>query len=113
MRWGVKMRKFLIFLLLMLEWPAYAGTITFQVTETSQTTATKTYNLPDSQIDRMVAAYQSAANLSVGGTASRAQVLNFIASQLVLTVIVQYVLSAEQQTASVSATSAVAPITPQ
>lgn len=107
------MKKILALLLLLLVSTAQAGTITFQVTETSQTTATKTYNIADAQIDRMVAAYQPAANLSVGGTASRTQVLNFIASQLVLTGIVQYVLSAEQQAASVSATSSVSPITPQ
>lgn len=51
------------------------GTITFQVAETGQTTATKTFTVPDADIDRFVAAWQQDANTSVNGTATRAQVL--------------------------------------
>lgn len=51
------------------------GTITFQVAETGQTTATKTFTLPDADIDRFVAAWQQDANTAINGTATRAQVL--------------------------------------
>ena len=106
------MKKLLIaFILFVL--PAHAGTITIQVTEAGQTTATKTFNIPDAHIDRMVAAYQAEANRSLGSPASRAQVLNFIAGNLVLTHIVQYVQGIEMQNASPAATAAIAPITPQ
>lgn len=94
-------------------WPALAGTITFQVVEAGQTTATKNYAIPDAQIDRMVAAYQVAANASVGGAASRAQVLNYIANQIIQGTIVQYVLGIETQAAEASAVSSVTPINPQ
>lgn len=57
------------------------GSITFQVAETGQTTATKAYTVADADIDRMIAAYQSDANVSVNGTAARAQVLLYIAQQ--------------------------------
>ncbi len=107
------MKVVLTIILSLLASAVHAGTITFQVTEGGQSTATKTFNVPDAQIDRMIAAYQNDANRSVGGTATRGQVLNFIASDLVLTRIVQYVLSAEQAAASVSATSTISPITPQ
>lgn len=61
------------------------GTVTFQVTETGQSTATKTYTVSDTDIDRFVAAWQDDANAAVGGTATRAQVLltwaNYVMSQ--------------------------------
>lgn len=53
------------------------ATIAFQVTETAQTTVSKSYTLADSQMDRIIAAYQSGANSAVNGTASRSQVLQF------------------------------------
>ena len=55
------------------------GTITFTVTETSKPDATKTYNVADADIDRMVAAYQQDANTDINGTATRSQVLLYIA----------------------------------
>lgn len=93
--------------------PALAGTITFQVVEAGQTTATKNYSIPDAQIDRMVAAYQVAANASIGAVASRAQVLNYIANQIIQGTLVQYVLSIERQAAEDAATISVTPINPQ
>jgi len=86
------------------------ATITFQVAETGQTTATKTYTLPDSQVDRLVVAYQSLGNAAVGGTATRAQVLNAWANQLIQ-LTVTYVGNAEQQ-AAIAAVPPVSPITP-
>ena len=53
------------------------GTLTFTVVETGQTTLTKTYTIADADIDKTVAAYQSAANVSINGLATRAQVLNY------------------------------------
>lgn len=100
--------KFILLLLLLMLSPANAGTITFQVTETGQTTATKTFTLPDVQIDRMVAAYQSPANVSVNGTATRAQVLNYIATKLIQVEIPQFIQSFETLPAVVPT-----PINPQ
>lgn len=87
------------------------GTITVQVVEAGQTTATKNYTVADAQIDRLVAAYQSAANASINGSATRAQVLNYWANQLIQIATIQYVLSSEQQTATVTALAGVTPIT--
>lgn len=106
-------RAVLALMLSLLAVQAGAGSITFQVVETGQTTATKTYAIPDAQIDRMVAAYQVAANASINGPATRAQVLNYIANQLIQGDIVQYVLSVENQNAAAAATSSVTPINPQ
>lgn len=60
---------------------ANAGTITIQVVEGGQTNATKTFTILDADIDRLVAAYQSLANVSINGTATRAQVLNYVVTQ--------------------------------
>lgn len=86
------------------------GTISFQVTETGQTPLARTFTLPDAHIDRMVAAYQSVGNQSIGGTATRAQVLNAWCAGLMQET-VAYVVNAEQQVA-VSAVVIPAPITP-
>lgn len=51
------------------------GSISFTVTETGKPDATKSYTVPDADIDRMVAAYQSDANVDINGTATRGQVL--------------------------------------
>lgn len=66
----------LVFLLALT--PAWAGTITAQVVEGGQPNATKVYAIPDAEIDRIVAAYQSDANVAVNGTATRAQVLLYV-----------------------------------
>jgi hypothetical protein len=63
------------------------GTITMSVTETGQTTATKTFNIADADVDRVVASYQAEANYyyTNGGNpvvATRAQVLLYIANWL-------------------------------
>jgi hypothetical protein len=86
------------------------GTISFQVAETGQTTLTKVYTLPDSQIDRMVTAYQNLANAAVGGTATRAQVLQTWVTGLV-TETVGYVANYEQAVA-LAAVPQASPITP-
>lgn len=86
------------------------ATITFQVAETGQTTLTKTYTLADSQLDRMIAAYQAAANVAIGGVATRAQVLNAWATTLIQGTI-GYVANVEQQVA-LSTVPVVSLITP-
>jgi hypothetical protein len=57
------------------------GSISFTITQTSKPDAIKTYTVPDADVDRLVAAYQSDANVSVNGTATRAQVLLYVAAQ--------------------------------
>jgi hypothetical protein len=51
------------------------GTITFTVVEGGQPNATKTFTVPDTDIDRFVAAWQQDANVAINGTATRPQVL--------------------------------------
>lgn len=84
------------------------GTISIHLVETGQTTLTKTFTLPDAQIDRLVLAYQSAGNTAINGTATRAQVLNAWANSLMAST-VQQVSSFEQ---AVAAALAAAPINP-
>lgn len=54
-----------------------AGTVAVTVTEAGQTTLTRTYNVADVSV--ITSAYQGDANVSVNGTATRAQVLNYAA----------------------------------
>lgn len=54
------------------------ATIAITVTETSKPTLNKTYTLADADMNAVVDAFQSDANVSINGTASRAQVMNFI-----------------------------------
>lgn len=59
------------------------GTIVTTVTHGTKPTVTKTYTLPDADIDRMEAAWQQAANISVNGTATRPQVFLTWANQII------------------------------
>lgn len=86
------------------------GTISFQVAQTGQTTLTKTYTIPDAHIDRLVAAYQTPANASINGTATRAQVLNFWVQGL-MSETVQQVQNVENA-AAIMAVAPPAAITP-
>ena len=86
------MKRFaLICFLLLCAAPVQAGTITVQVVETGQTTQTKTYTVADADIDKIVAAYQSGANVSVNGTATRAQVLLYWITTLLVNPTIQAV----------------------
>lgn len=58
--------------------PALADSIACTVTQTGFSNLVKTYPLSTAEINRMIAAYQSDANVSVNGTATRVQVLNYI-----------------------------------
>lgn len=55
------------------------GSIAFSVTDTAHGTVSKSYTVSDADIARMVAAYQNDANVNVNGTATRNQVLLYIA----------------------------------
>ena len=60
------------------------GTLTFQVTDTTDGTETKTYaNFSDADITKWIASNQSAANSSVNGTATRIQVIDYVIAQTV------------------------------
>lgn len=54
------------------------ATISIQVSETGQTTLTKTFTISDNDLDLIVAAYQSDANGFLHSIATRAQVFNYI-----------------------------------
>lgn len=83
------------------------GTLTFQVTNATDGTLSKVYNnFSDAHITNWIAAYQSAANVSVNGTATRAQVLNYIITQTVnnwVTTTVQFNAANATQTAVAAA----------
>lgn len=91
--------------------PAFAGSITFQIAETAQATLTKSYAVPDAQIDRIVAALQVAANAAVNGNATRAQVLQFWVTQVVTKLVSD--VAATENAAAVSAVPLPPPINPQ
>lgn len=84
------------------------GTIVATVTSGLHATATKTYNLPDSDIDRLVLAYQVEANASINATATYAQVLLYIFNTVLITPLVAKTATTERATAI----AAVAPIIP-
>lgn len=84
--------------------------ITFQIAETGFSTLTKTYTLPDPQMDRITAAYQQAANVAVNGTATRTQVLQYWVAQVIAGVVAT-VQSFENQ-AAVAAVPTATVITP-
>lgn len=106
------MRAIVVIALLLFAESALAGSISIQVVETGQTTLTKTYStIPDANIDRIVAAYQSAANTSVNGTATRAQVLNYWVTQFITKTIAD--VAASESNAAEQALPAIAPINPQ
>lgn len=86
---------------------ADAGSVTFQVAQGGQTTASKTYTLTDAEVGRMIAAFQSDANVSVNGTATRAQVLAYAVDQMM-----QMVVSKVQQIEGDAIAKAVAAPTP-
>jgi hypothetical protein len=87
------------------------ATITFQVVETGQTTATKTYTLPDANVDRLVLAYQQKGNVLINGAATRAQVLLAWATEMINNTIAS-VLNFESQNATSTALAGVSVITP-
>ena len=88
------------------------ATVTIQVVETGQTTLTKTFTFtPDTQLDRMIASYQSAANTSINGTATRAQVLNYW-SQTIIAAAIANVQAFETTAATTTAVATVTTITP-
>lgn len=86
------------------------ATITFQVAEAGQTTATKVYTLPDANIDLLVNAYQQLGNTSVNGTATRAQVLLAWVQQIINNTV--STVTAYQQSTAIAALPTVVPIAP-
>lgn len=103
-------RIFLAAFLVFAPFNAFAGSITISVTNAANGTVTKTFTVPDAHLVRWVAAYQIAANASVNATATRAQVLNYIAVAT-MKEWVDAVRAFEAAAAADSATSAVTPIT--
>lgn len=95
-------------------WPmvASAGSITIQVAQTGQPTVSKAYTIADTDIPRIIAAYQIAANASVNAPATRNQVLLYWIMNQLITPTIQAVQSSESQ-AAIQALPAVTPINPQ
>lgn len=87
------------------------ATITITVVETGFPNAQKVFTFnPDSHLDRMIASYQSAANTSINGTATRNQVLLYWA-QTIIDVGTANTKQFETQQA-IAAVPPVSPITP-
>lgn len=81
------------------------ATISFQVAETGQTTLTKTITLSDSQLDRLIIAYQAPANDSLGTIATRAQVLNYWVVGVIISRAITDVLVFERSVADATVTA--------
>lgn len=71
------MRIVVTLILFLLVSPALAGSIVVTVNRTGDPPRSRTFNIPDADIDRIVAAHQRDANVAVNGTATKAQVLDF------------------------------------
>lgn len=92
---------------------AHAGTLSFQVTNATDGTVTKTYNnFSDAEMTRWIAANQNDCNVQKNGTCTRAQVLNYIVTNFVKGQVAQ-VKEFEQSAARVQAEAGVTPINPQ
>ncbi len=102
------MKKILAVLFLLGVSPAHAGSITFTLVQGGFGNLAKTYTVTDAEIVRIIAAYQSAANTAVNGTATRVQVLNYWLGTLIADT-VDIVKTAEQPVAPPPPT----PIKPQ
>lgn len=104
------MRNIFLILALFLSAPAYAGSLTFQVTNATDGTITKTFaQFSDTDITRWIAANQSACNVDKNGTCTRVQVLNYIVTNFVSSQI-DLVKQKEQDSAAAAASSGVSPI---
>lgn len=72
-------------------------------TRAGQTIPNKTINLSDAAMDAIVAAYQNDANAFAGGTATYAQVLNFVIISTLINEVKQRVQRFQTQPAVVPA----------
>lgn len=77
------MKSLIVLCGLLLSTAAHAGSITFQIVQGGFANANRTYTLSDAEIARIIVAYQRDANVSVNGTATRAQVLNYWMQQFI------------------------------
>lgn len=93
-----------------LSFASYAGTVSISVTNVANGTVTKTFTVPDADLVRRVAAYQSQANVSINGTATRLQVLNYIATAM-MQGWVDATKAFEASAATATATASITPIT--
>lgn len=82
--------------------------VTANVTSGLHPTANKTYTMSDAEWDRIVAAYQSDANVSVNGTATYVQVLLYIFN----TVLIAAMTAKAKSFEAAAAIAAVPPPTP-
>lgn len=58
------------------------ASIAFQVQTTQDGTLSRSRTITDAHATRLIAAYQTEANVSVNGTATRAQVWNYIVNTM-------------------------------
>lgn len=107
------MRHALLLLCLLVTFPASAGSLSFQVTDATDGTVTKTYSqFSDAHITRWIAANQTPCNIQKNGVCTRVQVLNYIVEKFVADQI-SGVKSFEENAAASSATAGVTPIVVQ
>lgn len=85
------------------------ATITIQVVTVADGTLTKSLTIPEAQATRMIAAYQSGANIDINGTATRVQVWNYI-FKVIVAEWRRFVKSYETQVTTTSAAAGVTDI---
>lgn len=106
------MRWLLTLVFVLLTTAAGAGSIQITVAENGFPNVSRTYNIPDADLVRMRAAYQSDANTAINGTATRVQVMNFwIMEELIRDTIAK--VQARERQSQIDAAPMPAPITPQ
>lgn len=104
------MRAFLALVFSLVAFPVMAGSLTFQIVATAGT-VTKTYVISDTDVQRIINAYQTAANVSVNGAASRNQVLQFWVQGFIAETI--GTVNSVEQNSAIQSLPPIAPINPQ
>lgn len=104
------MRALIVALFVLIAGPVHAGSLSFQIVATAGT-VTKTYTISDTDVQRIVNAYQAGANSGVNGTATRNQVLQFWITGFIAETTAA--VNTSEQNAAVQALPPIVPVNPQ
>ncbi len=75
------------------------GTVVFSISQAGFSTVSKTTTWADADLTRLTSSYQSEANISINGTATRSQVLNYIVTNVWTHGAISHVKTTEAQSA--------------